>query len=264
MVSKRKARPTEATGESPDLPTDDLLKNIDTSKLSSDGKEILICLVQFFEKRLKTKDDEVEALTCRVTSLQSRVEKLEDELDATSAYERRDTLVVSGVVPEVREGENCKVVVRDMLKEKTKLSIKLDDISIAHRLGGKSKQQGPDRRSIIVKLCRRDLKTDILYACKEHRPPFYVNENLTPIRNKIMYFLRQLKKKYPSKIHGCRSFNGNVTAFLPLPGSSSAASTERMRTRRVMVNTRRSFEELLRSELSVTLEDIGEEWPANI
>ena len=101
---------------------------------------------------LKVKNAEIGQLRKTVTALEERVDALEGKVDAADAYERRDTLIVSGSVPNAEQGENCKSIVREMLKEKTRLSIDLSDISIAHRLGRKPQQQGPDKR-------RRDLNS---------------------------------------------------------------------------------------------------------
>ena len=87
------------------------------------------------------------------------------------------------------------------------------DISIAHRIG--RKPNGRDRRHIIFKLCRRDLVGDIFEACKATKPPFYINTSLTPLRNKILYGLRLLKRKFPTVVKGCRSTpTGEVTVFI--------------------------------------------------
>lgn len=106
-----------------------------------------------------------------------------------------------------------------------------------------------------MKLCRRDLKTDILSACRQIRPKFYINESLTPARNTIMYALRKARKKFPAKISFCRSYDGNISAFLPTNLSDGP-----YRFRKVTINSRIKLEEFLSSELSSSLQDIGVEW----
>ena len=72
------------------------------------------------------------------------------------------------------------------------------DISVAHRLGRKP-DQGPDKRKIVVELCRRETKQDLLKACRVVKPRnFYVNETLTRTRSTVLYGLRQARKKYPN------------------------------------------------------------------
>ena len=58
-----------------------------------------------------------------------------------------------------------------------------DDISVALRVGAKRNTQGLDKRSIVVKLCRRDTKFDLMKACKAVNPKnIYINESLTRLR----------------------------------------------------------------------------------
>ena len=48
--------------------------------------------------------------------------------------------------------------------------MKKDDISVALRVGPKRNTQGLDKRSIVVNLCRRDTKFDLMKACKAVNP----------------------------------------------------------------------------------------------
>ena len=51
---------------------------------------------------------------------------------------------------------------------------------MAHRLGPKKNTQGLDKSSIVVKLCRRDTKLDLMKACKTVKPKnIYINESWT-------------------------------------------------------------------------------------
>ena len=58
-------------------------------------------------------------------------------------------------IPDSIPNENCAQIAAEILKEDLKINIQATDISLAHRLGKKKPSQ-VDRRSIIVKLCRRD------------------------------------------------------------------------------------------------------------
>ena len=87
------------------------------------------------------------------------------------------------------------------MKHRLKINIKSTDLSTAHRLVPKPKTQGPDRRSIIIKLCRRELKHDLITACKKYKPPnFFINESLTPTRNSIFSHSVKLRKKNRIKL----------------------------------------------------------------
>ena len=72
-----------------------------------------------------------------------------------------------------------------------------------------------DRRNILMKLSNLDTKNDLILSCKRAKPNgLYVNEDLTPVRAKILYTIRQAKKKLPHKIAGHGSINGRVTVHV--------------------------------------------------
>ena len=127
--------------------------------------------------------------------LKKRVSRLEERVEKAEAYERKDTLVISGKnVSSVVPGENCVPLVCDLLKYA--LNVSKTDLSTAHRIGPKPINQQQDNKSIIMKLCRRDVKADILNACRQLKPrDLYMNESLTPTRSTIMYMLRSAMKK---------------------------------------------------------------------
>ena len=79
---------------------------------------------------------------------------LEERHDDADAYERRDTMFISGDgVPYVTVGENCNDLVCSMVKEKFKINISSNDISTSLRTGPKPRfPQVQDKRNIIVKL----------------------------------------------------------------------------------------------------------------
>jgi len=169
---------------------------------------------------------------------------------------------VSGNIPQVEAGEDCKSIVTNMFKNKINLIIHSNDISSAHRIGPKSRKQGPDMRKIMFKLVRRDLKSDILNACKSTRPDFYVNESLTPNRDKIYYILRTAAKKYPHLVHHCKTFDGNVTVFMkPLrPTRGSQNVYKDLRLPKFTLNTRSKLQEFLTESLSSSFDDLGVQW----
>ena len=103
------------------------------------------------------KDAEIEQLKHDVCTLRTDVENFTERLDDSDAYERRDTFVMSGdSLPVVSDTENTSEVVCNSIKKNLKIVIKENDISVPHRLGKKNPGQQLDRRSIIVKLCRRE------------------------------------------------------------------------------------------------------------
>lgn len=167
---------------------------------------------------IKKKDDKIGHLQKEVDFLRSRVTRLEERVEDEDAYERRDCLVFSGeAVPIVETGENCNNKISTLLKT-INVSISNQDISTAHRLGKRPVRQETDKRPIIVKFCRRDIKMDILRACKSQRPKFFVNESLTPTRSSILWALRRMKRTHSNIISGCNSENGRVCAWIRKQG----------------------------------------------
>ena len=233
--------------------------DIDVSKLSPEGKELFSCITAFFERIMKDKDLKISRLEEEVSQLKEKTNELENELDENAAYMRRETLVMSGAPSVSAQNENCKSMVIELLKQHVKLKIDSTDISVAHRVGAKP-NQGPDKRNIVFKLCRRELKYDILSACRQQRPPFYINESLTPTRAKILYALRQLKRKFPLRLRYLRTTDGTVYAFLAPTGSSTTGPHPISRLRRVTVNSRKQLDVFLEAKFNVTLDDLGVGW----
>ena len=232
---------------------------IDLSKLSAESRELYSCITAYFESLVKEKDQRISKLEKEVLELRERVQILDNELDDNAAYIRRETLVMSGGVPPAAAGENCKATVIELLKQQVKLNIDPADISVAHRVGTKVKQ-GPDRRNIIFKLCRRELKYDILSACRQQRPNYYVNESLTPTRNKVLYVLRQAKKKWPQKIRNLRTSDGSISVYFLPPAASSQERLPFSQMRRITINTRRQLEDFISVELKSSMEELSVKW----
>ena len=115
-----------------------------------------------FLAKLDEKNREIASLSEEVSFLRGRVSQLEEKIDEGDAYERRDTLIISGQgLPAVTEGENTTEIACNLIKNKLKINLIPTDISTSHRLGRKPQDaQRPDKRKLILKLCRSDLKKD--------------------------------------------------------------------------------------------------------
>ena len=184
----------------------------------------------------ETTEHQFSVLRDEISSLKSKIKLQENthiahldslsvKIDSNEQYERRDALILSGpLVPPVSDGEDCKHLIQRLFRDHARLNINISDISIAHRLGKITR--GPDKRNIIFKLCRRDLVQDIFAACKSQKPAFFVNTSLTPLRNKILYALRLLKRTFPTTVKGCRStISGEVTVFVAATGANGGTPT---------------------------------------
>ena len=234
--------------------------NIDTSDLSELNQvivdRIIKGVVSYFQEVMKNRERDLQEAKSCIKKLEKRVSHLEEQLDETNSYERRDTLVISGQIPEVREGEDCNKIVRELLKD-IRLSVPATEISTAHRLGRKPINGRPDHRNIIFKLCRRDLKRDILDACRQQKPNYYINESPTPSRNAILYVLRKAKQQNPEVIGNARSYDGNIHLWQP-----SADPSSNSRFNKIIINTKCKLEEILRDKLNCGSDKFINRWPA--
>lgn len=210
-----------------------------------------------FAALLSVKNKEIDQLKLAVSTLKAQVHKLEEKANDSEAFERRDTIVVSGEgVPIVESGEICSNIVSDLVKNKLRINLNPSDISTAHRAGPKpSSQRGSDRRSIMVKLCRRELKQELLVACRNLKPNIFINESLTPTRKTIMYVLRQMKRQCPTKVSGCSSHEGRVFVWL------QNEVTPDGRNRRILVNSRLKLEQLCTDIIGKPLSYFIDTWP---
>jgi hypothetical protein len=239
---------------------------------SDEGKKIVAAIREEFDrmraefgavleekiaKLVEVKNKEIGELRSEVDFLRKAVAGMEEKIDDGDAYERRDTLVFSGDgVPTATTGELPTEVVCKLVKEQLRLTINSCDVSTAHRLGKKPLNQEPDRRKIVVKLCRRDLKKDILYACRQFKPDFYVNESLTPVRNTVLFVLRKMKRAHKEKITGTCTIDGRVFAWVA-PNSAPPGS----RSVKVLVNSHAALCEFTLKQLDKPLTEFIEVWP---
>ena len=100
-----------------------------------------------------------------MTDHTSSITTLQANVVASEQYGRRDTLIMSGLnLPAAAGNENCREVMRKLLRQHLRINICSSDISIVYRLG-KQRQNTADKRKVIFKLCRRDLNIEIFSTC---------------------------------------------------------------------------------------------------
>ena len=113
------------------------------SKLSREGK-LLVTFMEEAISKLKTdlefviqsKNLEIHELKSEVDVLRDEVKKLKYMVDDADAYERRDTVIISGdALPTATTGEICSEIVREVVKTELKMTLPTDSISTVHRLG---------------------------------------------------------------------------------------------------------------------------------
>ena len=239
-----------------------LLADIMTKKFD-DLKNDFDAMKSEFLELLTSKNVEIENLGNQVLTLKKKVSHLENTLDEEDAYIRRDAVILSGTaLPDVSAGEICSNIVCDILKDKLHINVRGNDISVAHRLGKKPTTQGPDKRNIIVKLCRSELKREILTGKRNNfgnpTATLFINESLTPRRRTILYALRQMKRAHPSIVVGCSSMDGRIFAFTK--PAASASSNSPPRNLRHLINTHENLVEFCRHYIKVPLDAFLDSW----
>ena len=125
-----------------------------------------------FTTIINEKDAIIEDLQATNTALREEVSTLDGKLDALNAYSRKDTIIVSGALPQPAQNEESHNVVRDLLNQKfPSVKIADSDISVAHRLQPKKPiaDGSTPPPNIIVKLVRRNLKLQLIKASRTQK-----------------------------------------------------------------------------------------------
>jgi len=261
----KRSTPTKVSTPATDIKIGSAISipGIELEKLSEEGRLIISIVTESFKQLLaiqtreiiERKDCEIKDMKVKILDLEEKLTNVEEQLDSKNQKERGDSLIISGEIPSARPNENCTKIVRELIRNGLSLNITEQDISNAYRIGKKpSDPNQPDKRNICLKVCRRELKRDITFACKQTKPNFYINEQLTPTRTTIMYVLRKAKREFPNQILNARSTDGNITLFL-------AADTPNSSPRRINVNTRATLEDILQKIINKTSADFTTSWP---
>ena len=156
-----------------------------------------------YDAKLKEKDD-------KIMDLKSEIRIHCNEQDALATYNRRENLKIMGV--EYTEGENTNEIVKEICKYAGR-EITDADISTSHRNGSvtnvSNTQPGMSSTTrkipdIYVRFALRDVKTQVFEkrknlatnsACPIKYRNVAIYEDVTPLRPRIMYDLRQRNGK---------------------------------------------------------------------
>ena len=247
----------------------------DFNPTSKDGKAIVPILVSLFQnfqdnflavfekkfddfkadvlKSSMEKDAKIERMENEMASLKHDLRKLEDKIEDNDSYERRDTVILSGhKLPNQTPNENTQNLVCSLIKDNLDVKINAEDISTAHRLGNRN-----DKKSIIVKFCRRDIKNDLFTASRRSKPDqFFINECLTPQRQTISYVLRRAKREFPTIVSGSATFDGKVYAWVKPPNPNAPGAKDL----RHAVNNHSRLLDFCNRTLNVPLSHFIKEW----
>ena len=205
-------------------------------------------MVEYTDSRVKeAKEDareeskrDIKERDEQIAALKSELRVHRNDQDALACYNRRENLKIQGV--EFTEDENTNEIVKEICKLAGR-EITDADISTSHRNGSTKKNNNtvpgmatasnkvPD---IYVRFTRRDVKTEVFekrknLATNQHCPTKYKNvaiyEDVTPLRSRIMYELRNRDNKQAFKYvwsRGGRIFcrtqaEANMTTNMPKP-----------------------------------------------
>ena len=171
--------------------------------------ELFTAMKTDFQQICQQNTDRIQSLEDEICTLNKKIKKLEEKSDEGETYSRRDTIILSGNdLPAGSSTENCTQLAVDVVKNIIKVTINPSDISIAHRIG-KHLANNHDRRKILVKLCRRDLKTYLIGAVKTMKPSnLYTSDSLTPQNDTISFVLRRARKSFEQIISGSTTVDG--------------------------------------------------------
>ena len=182
------------------------------SQLLTDLDSRYETLIASLKEDCSSKDAKITEVVNKNKLLMERIDTLEEKLDNEDAYVRRESLIFSGdAVYANHQEQDCTKIVQNLLREKMNVVIKKEDISVSHRLGPKLASQVQDKRNIVARFCRRDLKREVLLTCRSQKPQnIFVNESLTPLRRKISAALRQAKRVHRNIVSGMTTIDGRV------------------------------------------------------
>ena len=223
-----------------------------TELFTSFRTQLLVDLQERYEGLISEMKEDCNAKAAKILDLENknktlheRIEDLEEKLDNEDAYVRRESLIFSGDAVYANHQEtDCIKIIQKLLREKLNIEIKKEDISVSHRLGPKLASQAQDRRSIVTRFCRRDLKREVLLACRARKPQnFFVNKSLTPLRRKIAAALRKAKRTHGNVVSGSRTIVGRVFVW------TKRGPGENGRDTRTCINTLPALEDFCRKFL---------------
>ena len=176
-------------------------------------KAIIVATTNLVERQ-----DAIESnLLNKIGQLENKVtnlaEKCNDKIidakirdDSLEMYNRRESIRIYGVPQTEAEKTNSRVTMEKVIETMKKIglenSVKQEHISACHRIYSKTKSNTyPD--PIIVKLISRQTKELIVgnsYKLRDNttlNPRQFINEDLTPLRSKLLTYI---KTKIPSVI----------------------------------------------------------------
>ena len=163
-----------------------------------------------FCAKLIEKDEKIAEQAATITELRKTARENYFKMDALAQYTRSENIKIHGI--QYEKGEDTNKIVKDVFKH-CGVDITEKDISVSHRLMSKEEMDKitPATRDqtqripvIIARLNRRDLKTKLIESkknittnseCPANLKKAMIYEDVTPLRSRIMYQLRNRDNK---------------------------------------------------------------------
>ena len=215
-MNKRKTRGDQTKSEDSPTCTPEYVQVL----LSAVVKELLERFDQDKAESDSAKDEVIKNLEGKVSNLETENMKLKQVVDDAQQYNRRDNLKIIGV--RYQTGEDVIQIVKDIAKHTTGEDLHENEISVAHRIMSKENRDKLDAipfnphaavtkensPSIIVKFCKRNTRAKVFDHRKQNatkpnspHPKAEIYEDVTPIRSRILYALRNRSDGSGNKLY---------------------------------------------------------------
>ena len=203
-------------------------------------KVIMAVIKELAKSLMERQDGKIDDLENKLKERDERIDNLETELrdtqyalDAQSQYNRRDNIKICGI--EQKDGESTDDIVKKVA-EFIGEPIEPSDISVSHRLPPRNTENATEtvtkHPAIICKFVRRDTRNRVIRAKKQMSvrpdcpyPDAFICEDVTPLRSRVMYQLRNRDDKKAFK--HVWSIDGRIYCRTPEQAEKAAEARRR-------------------------------------
>ena len=171
------------------------------------------------EQNLKSQQEEIGLLKNKLTiqegrkeevdQLQNKVTCQEERIEFMLQDRHRETLVMTGNLPNHRANENCNSIIQETLRTKLNINVNMENIRGAARIGAPKPPGEADKRPIRFQL-HPSMRKDLIQSCISTRPDIYINEYLTKYKNELFHKVRTAKRSLPEIIKKCYVSDGAI------------------------------------------------------
>ena len=197
-------------------------RDVDLDSLSEDCRAIFVLLSRKLDgivSELDIKNARLSKCEEENRDLRGRVEEMESRLDDVESQGRCKNVIISGgVLADLPDGNLTEFCIQ-LLRQRVQYNLPNTEVLSSYSIGKKPTGQSPDTRNLMLELRDSRTKSDIIHACRTTKPTnMYANEDLIPLRAKLLYLLRRAKHKA----------NGNWLHVAPPMASFMLSSSPQM------------------------------------